>query len=120
MKAPSFSRISIVLGLVLGIIVLWSGASPSTVSAKSLIGGFHPGPPCGPCDGTGEGTCDQAASGPGEPPGSLGCTTTGPVYYCETNPLGSGTCIMNGNVPCEKEGDPEACNTTEDMPCDGL
>jgi len=42
MKALSSSRISIVLGLALGLMVLWAAATPSVMGADSLIGGWWP------------------------------------------------------------------------------
>ena len=50
MKALSFSRISIVIALLLGLIAAWSAAMPSRISANSITGGG--GECCGktPCD----------------------------------------------------------------------
>lgn len=122
MKALNFSRLMFVLGLTLGVMVLLAGTSPTVLNANSLIGGtFWPAAPCGPCSGTSSGVCEDAASGP--PPaeeGSLGCTTTAGVTYCLGDPEGEGTCQLDENIPCENPGDPEACNTTHDMPCEGL
>lgn len=42
MKTSNLSRITLLCGLALGIMVLWAGASPIAEGADSLIGGWWP------------------------------------------------------------------------------
>ena len=52
MKTSNLSRITLLCGLALGIMVLWAGASPIAEGADLLIGGWSPYSGCKCCDTT--------------------------------------------------------------------
>lgn len=122
MKALSFSRLMFVLGLTLGIMVLLAGVSPTVLNANSLTGGAWPTCPGGPCfegtDGTED--CGEAQTGPGAPPGSLGCDGGQDLVYCVGHEDGPGACTTYGTPPCPTPslGDEHPCNVTLNMSCE--
>jgi hypothetical protein len=104
MKFLTIRRLMLVLGIALGLLVVWATATPKDLSVESLIGGWYPmygynccddvfpddwcsnsqgWGPWGPmvCNGGGLITCILAAN----PPTVELCSATGPVR-CYTYP----------------------------------
>lgn len=81
MKVLSFSRLSLVCGLVLGLMVLWAAAAPTAMSLDSLKGGWYQVPPGYCCEST---TWDVCPNGVHPVTRQwLGCTPVGkPVIVC--------------------------------------
>jgi len=111
----------LVLALVLGITVLWAGATPSTTDSKSLLGGWTASNAC--CTGTGMETC-VAGYDPlyGHP---CGGTVTNVCLNPHSNP--DNTCGWSG-LPnlCYWAGPPtpapepwNICDDTQDSACSG-
>jgi len=119
MKALSFSRLVFVLGLTLGIMVLLAGVSPTVLNANSLTGGSFTGCAGNPCSYDSTEDCANAQTGPGSPPGSLGCDGGQDYIYCPKDPNGTDTCTANGNIPCSTPSLPSShpCNTVHSMSC---
>ena len=116
MATGRFSRISLVIGLALGAMVLWAGAAP--MDASALVGGvYYPTGPGGCCIGAHTGWCTAAASGAGQPAGSLHCNSWSDLIWCEMSASGTGNCELMADIPCYQVGDPALCNSTHSMTC---
>lgn len=111
MKALSFSRISLVIGLAVGIMVLWSAATPSAMGADSLIGGWYPMTGCPECYDTGSEPCPYGQYWPGGP--SMYCSTGGNMQTCIAG-TGSGNCGADDGFPC---GGNEDCESIANGKC---
>lgn len=110
------SQMWLLVGLVMGVMVVWAGVAPIHASS-ALLGGFYPTGPGACCVGAHTGYCTDAASGPGQPPGSLGCNSWSDLIWCDMSGAGAGTCELMADIPCAQTGDPVACNTTHSMTC---
>ena len=123
MKILSFSRISFVVGLALGIMVLYAGAAPMATSADLLIGGWYPSSANECCTGTDaigdDSNCPSGFTWPGVPPGDwLGCAG-GDLTICTVGGTGSKCCGAVGDPICNDnygEGSP-ICNDIHDASC---
>ena len=108
MKVLSFSRISIVIALALGITTLWVAAAPSTTGADSLIGGWTLVRCQSPCGGTHTESCQN---GPAGTQGS--CHPTNNTLVCSSG-IG-GVCKIKSYDRCDSGG--YACPGSESY-CD--
>jgi len=121
MKALSISRLALVLGLTLGIMILLAGASPTVLNANSLTGGAWPVCPGGPCFTGTDGTEDCSLATEGPPPSpNLGCQGGQTLEYCVGDEDGPGACTTYGTPPCPTStlGPEHPCNTTLSMSCE--
>lgn len=110
MKAPSFSRIALLLGVILGLMVVWASVAPEATSADMRIGGFVPGEGEGDCcSGTSTADCSDA----GDPPGSMGCTG-GVATICNNGSSGAGCCGDDSTTSCSGPG---ICPNVYDATC---
>ena len=108
MKALSFSRMFLLLALVLGITVVWAGAAPSTTDSKSLLGGWEPYTGCISCTREYDDNCDDNAT-----------------YNCDSAPIigllipGSHYGYPSGEVVCSNAigGGIDECNNLHDSCC---
>ena len=117
MKALSVSRLMLVLGLTLGIMILLAGVSPTVLNANSLTGGSWPSAGCNPCFEDSTEDCGDAQTGPGAPVGSLLCTPGSELIYCIGDENGDETCGGDGNVPCSSPIPESLCNSTQNGVC---
>ena len=94
MKVLNITRTSLVLGLILMVLVLWTAASPGVVSTRTVIGGF----------GNSEGECctGTTASNCGSECGGWAVTV------CDTGGSGPATCSCA--TPENACDDIEGCN----------
>jgi len=109
MKASSFSRLLLVFGLAVGIMVLWAAAAPSAMGADSLIGGWIWVSCNTPCEGNADIYCDID-----EAPPAI-CTNHDIVNVCDTTGS-TGNCILDPEQPCEGN---TACDEGYDTHCSG-
>ncbi|MHC4153695.1 MAG: hypothetical protein ACYST6_02040 [Planctomycetota bacterium] len=109
MRASSFSRISLLFGVILGLMVAWAAAAPSTMMADLLTGGWVPTPEGDCCEGDHMEDCDEYE----------GCNADGnEIVTCENldpDPV-IGVCTPGADQPCT-DGT-EACVTTWDGECE--
>jgi hypothetical protein len=109
MKAFSFSRISLLLGVIVGLMVVWAAAAPGTMTTDSLIGGWVPTPAGDCCEGDHEEPCDDYPS----------CDEDDtPIVTCENldpDPV-IGNCTAGDEQPCEF-GEID-CTSTWDGECE--
>ena len=103
MKSLTLSKISFVFGLVLGIMVLWAGATPAMVGGNSFIGGWVPVPDCSPCSYTTQASCDD-----GQPT----CNPWGTTNICAGED--EGVCQPSGELDECSGG---ICEETHDTEC---
>ena len=108
MKALSFSRMFLVLALVLGITVVWAGAAPSTTDSKSLLGGWVPYSGCTSCYNTGPADCNGYAL--------WGCDS---AYFVILLGPGSRYGEPYGGIICNNAGGGNALCTTLHHSCCG-
>ena len=110
MKALNSSRMSVVVGLILGIMVLYGGASPMVTNADSLIGGWDLLGRCpNPCDGSTTEGCDEGPEWTQE-----FCQNGFSTIVCITNPTGYYTCTPQGNGP-----EHDRCDRFQQEDCPG-
>lgn len=109
MKALSFSRLTFVCALVLGVMVLWSAAAPSATGADSAKGGWIWVNCETPCWGNGDIYCDEDEAPPAV------CTNHDLVNVCNTSGSG-GLCTLDPETPCTGNA---ACNAAQDTHCSG-
>ena len=84
MKTLTFSRLTLLIGLALGVMVLWFAATPIATGADSLLGG-ETGECCDCCD-TATREVDCGSNGTGD------CTD---IYYgCDYESYGDGDCVI--------------------------
>jgi len=97
MKAVSFSRISLIVSLAVGIMVLWVTTVPSGVDSDRLVGGWVLVRDCSPCWGTIEQSCQDGPSGSQE------------------------LCNFNETLVCMPDTDTGGeCESAESDPCDDI
>ena len=119
MKALSFSRLTHVLGLSLGLMVLWAATAPKTIGANSITGSWGPIEGCPLCIGTykhsPETDCENAEYG-GENMNCIGDTAT----ICLDTESGSKHCSPDSNIPCSGIGGEShpLCWFTHDAKCE--
>jgi len=110
MKTSNLSRITLLCGLALGIMVLWAAAAPSATGEDSLIGGdWYPET---------EGYC-CSHDVPDQCKNYSGCEDwdTTEIIVCVPNDNGTGIAWGNGETPCDY-GDP-SCTECEECDCEG-
>jgi hypothetical protein len=117
MKALSFRRVSLVIGLAVGIMVLWVAAAPSAIGADSFIGGWVPYSGC--CNGSDVEACSDGEDGGGNHPCDGGdtnvclvstpyqCQGTGCPQLCWWRGFGTDICTTTHDSECEN--DPMPC-----------
>jgi len=64
MKALSFRRVSLLIGLAVGLMVLWAATAPSKITEHSILGAYHPTSPGGCCINTVNGWCTLETAEP--------------------------------------------------------
>ena len=101
MKAFSIPRISLVCGLALGLMVLWAGAAPKSMTATSFIGGWTPGGDC--CEDEDQEPCSNGEY-QGEDAGCVG----GDTWVCIED--------ENGEMECETVPNSNECRSSEQTP----
>jgi len=121
MKVLTIRRLMLVLGLTIGLMVVWAAATPSAFSANSLIGGWYPVSGCPKCTGTDSSSPDaQCPKGRWwEPDGPLLGCAGGDLTICLVGGTGSKCCGPEGNPICNDnngQGDP-VCNGIHDASC---
>lgn len=126
MKVMRFSQVSLLVGLALGVAVLWTGAAPVATGADSLIGGWYPSTDCPRCTGTdassSESNCPSGYTYPGYPPEGeyLGCSG-GDLTICLVGGTGSKCCgpdLSGGPICNDNNGQgSQICNTIHDATC---
>ena len=104
MKASSFSRLLLVFGLAVGIMVLWAAAAPSTTGTDSFIGGWTLRYCPGPCTFTDWEPCEWG------PTGEEGCDEDKDTAGC-VGRTGPGWCTPQEVDVCDEGGD--TCPGTE-------
>jgi len=120
MKLSKLSCLSLIVALCIGLLTLWAAAAPAASAGHAILGAFYPMAEGDCCLDDHTGLCTDAAH-PSTPsiPGSLGCTSSSSLIWCEVG--GSDpydTCDMNGEVPCYTiPADNWYCNNTESMEC---
>lgn len=118
MKALSFRRVSLVIGLAVGIMAFWAAAAPIATDAHSLIGGWGPSSGCPTCYGTiylSPLTDCVNAEYEGE---SMQCTG-GTATICDSGGSGPKCCGADDNIPCSgNQQSHPLCFTTHDAECD--
>jgi len=108
MKALTFSRVSIVLGLALFAAVMCFSTSPIEAGTDSLIGGWVWVDECTPCCGETYVICNVNDPYPAE------CTSSEGAWVCDVS--GScGDCDMTENTPCNSGND--ACTSAKETDC---
>lgn len=129
MKSRKLSHVSLVIGLVLGMVAVWASATPTVGAAIGTVGGYwydfyidgvyvaaSDYTECGVCAGTFAGSCtDYGMSPTGQ---LLGCSGGyASVAYCvEPGYPGSATTHANGLSPCWSTYNPY-CNDLYDADC---
>ena len=104
MKALTFSRLSIVIGIVLGIVALWGATAPSATNGDGIVGGYWIVTWCPSC-------YDDSPDECWDSPYDCDGTITNVCYQ-----PGAGTCYTSGNA-CSHP-DPESwCNNSADSYC---
>lgn len=87
MKTLTFSRLTLVIGLALGVMVLWFAATPVATGADSLLGGT--GDCCGCCDSATR-SVDCGSNGTGD------CTSK--YKGCDYVSEGAGDCVIGEGI----------------------
>ncbi len=113
------SQMWLLVGLVMGLIVVWGAAVPSDVSASTLVGAsWYPITGCPACTDDTEEACPSGTSGPPYYT-DLGCEAGANIQACIVDSNGSYHCSAGPRTPCHKDGvSPyHACNATHDGYC---
>jgi len=119
MRILIFSRPALIFGLALGIMVLWAGAAPKTLSSESLIGGWGPIQGCPPCTGTFKHSPETDCGNAEYEGANMGCVS-GIATICMNAESGSKHCSADDNIPCSGipgESHP-LCWVTHDAKCE--
>jgi len=96
MKAFLLGRMWLGCALALGLVVVWSTASPSAVSGDQVIGGWTAIPEGCPCDGILNQTCPDGVDWLGN---NINCVGGG-CQVCD-NGQGCGQCECTDTFPCD-------------------
>ena len=96
MNALTFTRVSFVIGLALGLIVFWVAATPNTSKADLLIGGWTLGGGC--CNGATQEPCPKGPQGP------YGCRVGYSTWVCIPSSYTGKLCQAQGSDPCDEGG----------------
>jgi len=82
MKILTFLRMSLVLGLALGVLVFWAAAAPTVISEDTFVGGLPDSVDGCPCTGTTAGSpCGSDCGGGTYVACNVGSAPSGEVCY---------------------------------------
>jgi hypothetical protein len=121
MKMETFSRLTLVLGLSLGFMIVCVTSTPSAMGTNSLLGGWGPVGDDFCCTGTFTDDCSNAMDDPWtvDPNHLLECDAGNVAEICDFNSTDEDTCSPGPEIPCPTPSFPadHPCNTTHDGEC---